>query len=338
MNKYLTSFLLSASIIGVTLFINVPISHASTCLQLNSDLSYGMSDKGSSDSIYLLQQYLQGLGYLTATPNGHFGPATLSAVKTYQANNNISNTGYVGLLTRTSISQKTCSASSSTPVNASTVPQTISIPVPSPVTEVVNTNITSPVTGQVFSIGSSTVIRWNNTPSSIYDIDLEQPGGAGAGFIAVSQSANTNSNQYVWNVGKILNSQSNSYQTLSPGTYRIRVKSSMGGASTNDQTSGWFTVVAQQFTINSVVPSSAYADNATSFVLFGTGFTNSTSVYFDSNYSSLKANNQYVSSDGTVLVFTIPTDVPSGSHTLYINNNGYNSSPVTIPFTVLSVQ
>jgi hypothetical protein len=112
----------------------------------------------------------------------------------------------------------------------------------------------------------------------------------------------------------------------------------VSGASTSDETSGWFTVVAQQFAVNSVTPSSAYADNATSVVLFGTGFTNSTSIYFDNTYSSLRANNQYVSSDGTVLVFTIPNTVPSGSHTLYINNNGYNSSPVTMPFTVLSIQ
>src|ERR1035437_337740 len=135
-HKYLTNLLLLAvTILGATLFMNASYIHASTCLQLNSDLSYGMSDQSPSQSVYLLQGYLQGLSYLSATPNGHFGPST-----------------------RAAISQKTCSASSATPVNTSTVPQTISTPVPSPVTEVVNTNITSPTTGQVLSIGSSTVI------------------------------------------------------------------------------------------------------------------------------------------------------------------------------------
>jgi peptidoglycan hydrolase-like protein with peptidoglycan-binding domain len=335
--KYTTCLLLlSVVILVASFFMNASYLQASTCLQLNSDLSYGMSDQSPSQSIYLLQEYLHGFGYLTATPNSHFGSATLSAVKTFQTANSISSTGYVGPLTRAAINKKTCGASAATSVVTPTVQSTL--PTQTSVPEVFNANVTSPTTGQVLSVGSSTVIRWNSTPPNTYDINLEQPGGAGAGFIAMSQSANTNSNQYVWNVGKIFTSQSNSYHILSTGTYRIRLQSSVSGVSTSDQTSGWFTIVVQQFAVNSVVPSSAYADNATSVVLFGTGFTNSTSVYFDSNYSSLRTNNQYVSSDGTVLVFTIPTTVPPGSRTLYINNNGYNSSPITIPFTVLNIQ
>ena len=153
----------------------------------------------------------------------------------------------------------------------------------------------------------------------------------------MSQSPNTNSNQYVWNVGKIYTSQSNSYQTLSPGTYRIRLQSSISGASTNDQTSGWFTIVAPQFAVTSVTPSYSFADNATSVVLFGSGFTSSASIYFDNNYSGLMATNKYVSPDGTVIVFTIPTTVSSGPHTLYINN-GQSSSPVSLSFVVNSTQ
>ena len=324
------------SILGIVAYLTPITASASTCVQINSDLSYGQTDSTYGGSISILQNYLQSLGYLSATPNGHFGPSTLLAVKAYQTANSISNTGYAGPLTRASISQKTCSASPATTVNTPTILQPA--PTPTPVAEVINTNVTSPATGQVLSVGSSTVIRWNNSPSGIYNISLEQPGGSGAGFIALNQSSNTiNPNQYVWSVGKVSTPQSNS-AIVSPGTYRIRLQSSVSGASTNDQTSGWFTIVAQQFAVSSVVPSSAYADNATSVVLFGTGFTNSTIIYFDSNYSGLRANNQYVSSDGTILVFTVPTNVSSGSHTLYINSNGYNSLPVTVPFTVLSTQ
>ncbi len=318
-------------------FSNASHIRASACLQLTGNLSYGMSDSVSSDSIYFLQEYLQSVGYLTATPNGHFGSATLAAVKRFQTANGIVSTGYVGSVTRASLGAKTCSSSVTNVVTPAT--QTVSSSSSTTATETVNTNVTSPATGQVLSIGSSTVIRWNNTPSvGTYNISLEQPGGSGAGFIALNQSSNiSNPNQYVWSVGKVSTPQSSS-DIVSPGTYRIRLQSSVSGASTNDQTSGWFTIVGEQFNISSVVPSSSYADNATSIVLFGTGFTDSTSIYFDSNYSNQRANNQYVSSDGTVLVFTIPTIVSAGSHTLYINSSGYNSSPVTMPFTVLNVQ
>src|ERR1035437_7496723 len=92
-HKYLTNLLLLAvTILGATLFMNASYIHASTCLQLNSDLSYGMSDQSPSQSVYLLQGYLQGLSYLSATPNGHFGLATLSAVKIFQMANSISST------------------------------------------------------------------------------------------------------------------------------------------------------------------------------------------------------------------------------------------------------
>ena len=330
--KYLFG-LLALAIVGLASTV-IPVASASTCVQLNSDLSYGQTDAIGGGSIRMLQTYLQLNGFFASSPNGHFGPATLSAVKSFQSNSGISATGYVGPLTRSYISNKTCSVSS---VSTNVVVPTVLTPAttPTPVEVVSNTNVTSPATGQVLSTGSTTVIRWNNTPPSNFNISLEQPGGAGAGFIATSQSLSTNGNQYVWKVGQVFSSQSNSNINVDPGTYRIRLEGANSGAMANDQTSGWFTILAQQFGVSSVVPSSAYADNTTSVVLFGSGFTNSASIYFDSNYSSYRANNTYVSPDGTVLVFTIPTNVPSGSHTLYINN-GQSSNPVTLPFTVNS--
>jgi hypothetical protein len=311
---------------------------ASMCVQINSDLSYGQTDSTYGGPILALQNYLQSLGYLSATPNGHFGQSTLLGVKAYQKANSISSTGYVGPLTRASISQKTCStgvASNVTVINNSSI-QSSPVSVATPEVSS-NVGITSPATGQVLSIGSSNVIRWNVSPSNIYNINLEQPGGAGAGFIALNQSPNISLNQYVWNAGKVLVSQANSTQSVLPGTYRIRLQGVSSGANSTDQVSGWFTIVAQQFSANSVVPSSSPADNVTSVVLFGLGLTSSVSVYFDSNYSSLRANNEYVSPDGTILVFTIPTNVPAGPHTLIINN-GISSTPISLPFTVSSIQ
>lgn len=319
------------AVITIGFMSHTAIVSASTCVQINSDLSYGQTDSTSGGSIMMLQNYLQLNGFLASNPNGHFGPATLSAVKAFQTSVGISSTGYVGSKTRGYISQKTCNTTI-----VSNVPQ-VTAPAPTPVAVVSNTSITSPATGQVLSIGSSTVIRWINPVVGIYNIGLEQPGGAGAGFIALNQSSNTTGNQYVWSAGKIYSSQTNSNQVISPGTYRIRLESTVSGTSQNDQVSGWFTVVAQQFVVNSVVPTSAYADNTTSIVLFGSGFTSASSVYFDTNYSNLRANNKYISPDGTVLVFTIPTAVSVGSHTLFINN-GANSTPASLSFTVSSIQ
>ncbi len=84
------------------------------------------------------------------------------------------------------------------------------------------------------------------------------------------------------------------------------------------------------------MPTSAVADNVTPVVLFGTGLTLGTSVYFDSDISGIRANNVYVSPTGTVLVFTVPTNVSAGSHTLIIHNGSGLTSP-SLPFMVSSI-
>jgi len=324
----------------VVVFVNLKSipTFASTCLQINSDIGYGQTDSVTNASIKQLQTYLQLNGFFGSNPNGHFGSATLVAVKAFQTTSGISATGYVGPKTRAYIKQKTCNVDivSNTPVITTQTLVQSSVQVPVPI--ISNTNITSPTTGQILSIGKSVPIRWNTSPTNPYDLSLEQPGGVGAGFIASSLDISTiNGNQYVWNVGKVFSSQTNSSQTIIPGTYRIRMQNSVSGASSTDQTSGWFTVVAPQFSVSSVVPSSVYADNTTSVVLFGVGLNLSTSVYFDSNYSNLRANNTYVSPDGTVVIFTVPTTVPVGSHTLYVNN-AQNASPVMAYLTIIPIQ
>lgn len=352
---------LTVFIVGIVISLQVNVVSAqSFCLNISKNLSYGQTDQVARGPILDLQNYLQSLGFLNAVPNGHFGPSTLAGVKTYQKNNHISVTGYVGPLTRASLAAKTCgnkSAPAPSVATTSTVPgcalgaafssstgascaMTTSQPVVtttsnivSNANDVVTTGITSPITGQVLSTGSSTVIRWSNPPSGIFNITLEQPGGVGAGFVAMNLSPNSGLNQYVWKVGAVYSSQTNSNITIAPGTYRLRLQSATYGASSNDEVSGWFTVTTPQFTVSSIVPSSGYADNASSVVLFGAGFTSGSAVYFDSDYSNVRANNQYVSPDGSILVFTIPTAVPAGVHTLYIHNSP-GSNPVTISFTI----
>lgn len=375
MKKTPFSFLFNIGIVIVFisfLVFNSPAFAQGTCLNLSSDLYFGIKDSDGNHAVLDLQNYLTSLGHLSAKPNGYFGKATLAAVKKYQTANGITVNGRVGPLTRATINKKTCTVSVqkpfiiatstiSNPTNSTSSGNTTTTIIPSgqsqsPVVIIPpgaastsgttpttipsttraaeppapNITVTSPVVGQILAIGSSTVIRWNNASSGSFNIILEQPGGVGAGFIAMSPVINTNSNQYIWSVGKVFSSQSNTNQTVPAGTYRIRLQSQYFGASQTDGTSGWFTITAPQFNVSSVNPSSAPADNTSSVVIFGSGLTMSASVYFDSNYSSLRGNNSYVSPDGTILVFTIPTNVPSGPHTLWVNNGSGQSASLSM--------
>jgi peptidoglycan hydrolase-like protein with peptidoglycan-binding domain len=58
-------------------------------------------DQGAS--VRSLQEALAARGYLFATPNGTFGPATLAALKAFQKANGVPATGYYGPLTRAAL-------------------------------------------------------------------------------------------------------------------------------------------------------------------------------------------------------------------------------------------
>jgi len=63
-------------------------------------------DYGSSGSEVLeLQNRLKSVGYLKATPNGNYGPATLAAVKAFQRANGVSPLGNVGPATRAALNR-----------------------------------------------------------------------------------------------------------------------------------------------------------------------------------------------------------------------------------------
>lgn len=61
----------------------------------------GPGDQG--DDVLQLQNALVKLGLLTATPNGYYGPATTAAVKAYQSQKGIRQTGNVGISTKASL-------------------------------------------------------------------------------------------------------------------------------------------------------------------------------------------------------------------------------------------
>ena len=87
---------------------DVYIPPQNDCLDLKTSLSYRMRDYGSSNNVYLLQDFLQSKGYLDQEPTGFFGLKTFAAVKSFQRANGISPIGYVGAGTRAKIKALTC--------------------------------------------------------------------------------------------------------------------------------------------------------------------------------------------------------------------------------------
>lgn len=61
-----------------------------------------------NSDVYTLQEMLSQGGYLYATPNGYFGPATYSAVMSFQRDNGIYTTGTVGEATLNAINSNLC--------------------------------------------------------------------------------------------------------------------------------------------------------------------------------------------------------------------------------------
>lgn len=66
------------------------------CFQFTSNLSFGMN----GPAVLELQKALAAKGYLTATPNGQFGPATRAAVIAFQKANGLEQVGMAGPKTR----------------------------------------------------------------------------------------------------------------------------------------------------------------------------------------------------------------------------------------------
>jgi peptidoglycan hydrolase-like protein with peptidoglycan-binding domain len=64
-----------------------------------------LSSGSSGTEVLELQKRLKSEGYLTATPNGNYGPATVAAVKAYQKAKGLSQLGTVGPGTRAALNK-----------------------------------------------------------------------------------------------------------------------------------------------------------------------------------------------------------------------------------------
>jgi hypothetical protein len=99
-----------------TLYVTVssPTTNISPVVSENYfSLSRYLGPGDNGDDVLPLQNALAKLGLLSATPNGHYGPATTSAVKVFQGLHSISQTGNVGPSTKKAIEDAKISLGSS---------------------------------------------------------------------------------------------------------------------------------------------------------------------------------------------------------------------------------
>jgi hypothetical protein len=85
-------------------------TYASSCINLEATLVR----RDENDSVLLLQNFLSSKGYLKAKPNGYYGVGTFQAVKSYQKDNGIRQTGNAGPATRAKIKEQSCGTTSIT--------------------------------------------------------------------------------------------------------------------------------------------------------------------------------------------------------------------------------
>lgn len=259
-----------------------------------------------------LQRYLQSAGYLSATPNGVYGPATTAAVKKFQAINGITQTGTVGPITRLAIQMRSCSATAATIPTPTPTPTT-------PASSAASIIVKSPLAGESLTIGSTATITWTGPAGTIYSVILEDATSTSQGFVAYR----TLGNSFDWKVGEV--DANNTQITVAPGTYRVRVQDAAQGTQSTDRISGVFTIVGTPITLSSVMPQSGPADGKTSVALYGSGFTQLTNIDFY-GYGLLKP--AFVSQDGKILVFTVPRYAYQGAHSFSVVNS-YQSSTYT---------
>ena len=126
--RFLSFNILKLSFVFITLFAfsisNINISHAqvgdpdsnnSSCVTLDNNMRYRMRDTQVNNEVSDLQDYLIAEGYLSGSITGYFGVATLKAVKSFQSNNGLLASGYVGPITRTKIKSLSCDVANTNP-------------------------------------------------------------------------------------------------------------------------------------------------------------------------------------------------------------------------------
>lgn len=301
-----------------------------SCISVTANMAQGATDATTGGQVTILQKYLASAGYLKAVPNGVYGPATVAAVKAFQAANGISATGQVAALTRAALSIRSCSSTAATPEPTKPTKPTQTIPVPT--TPAVSPIVTSmPTNRQSLGLGDTATVKWSGGPSNItYNVILEDGNGVAQGFLVYGSYAT----QYTWTVGNVINASTGNRITVAPGTYRIHAVDAAMGAQSSDKPSATF-AISGNVSVSQMFPRTAPPDGATSVVLYGSGFSDKSMIYI-SGYGN--TGPLFVSPDGRVIIFTVPNGLSVGVHFVSVLNTYGTTNGSTNATTIESNQ
>lgn len=192
MKKYIISvLLLSAGFsFASAQTSDVDTSNDNSCAIISSNLRYLSRDANGSTDVSILQDFLNGRGYLKSQPTGFFGSATRRAVIAFQNDNGLRATppGFVGPGTRAKIKEIDCSDTTS--VNTT--------PVTNPVTSNVNTNTQNSNTNTYTPTYTAPATQTTNntytppvasSPVSSATIDQSSLSNTSGGIVTISGSA-----------------------------------------------------------------------------------------------------------------------------------------------------
>lgn len=105
----------SVLILSMALLVLAPVgmsqgveTSTSGCVVLTNNLFWGSRDYFTGGGVTKLQVFLSSQGYLKHEPTGYFGVLTWNAVRKFQREHNIIQTGFVGPLTRAEIERVSC--------------------------------------------------------------------------------------------------------------------------------------------------------------------------------------------------------------------------------------
>ncbi len=123
MKKYITIALLAFSTLGFAgaqvmvpqMTSNMTIAPVGdvedmqlTCTDLQYTLKLRSKDATTNNEVTKLQEFLLDIGLLDTDPTGYFGAATMKAVKAFQKQSGLVNSGLVGAYTRQAIKERSC--------------------------------------------------------------------------------------------------------------------------------------------------------------------------------------------------------------------------------------